>query len=298
MHPFQMAMATGNSTPSECEQQKTGDIDKQEEGEIAVLDALLDRGTGCPDDIASSADGPSGGGHVGSVITNMSPDVTGVANRVVISADGVGSTAPNTDKGGYVINSLQRGGKASIDDSQAVPGNRSGEAACGKNNTKTTSDIDYAIEYFRILRNCCVGYRIVPIRPYGKAWVDHQSLNSVGYCGENCQVGDAIRILTPSEKGDSIAKIKAIKSLGHGRYVFHIFWYYKKEEIERRLGVIEDWPIGNTHMRSTHMDVVLWDTTNGRASAEQLDKLCRGKIFDLTSNSVRNEADDQVAWAN
>lgn len=158
--------------------------------------------------------------------------------------------------------------------------------------------LDDAIEFFSIRKNCHKDHSIEPIEPYKTAWENLPSLNSVEYCGDVYRVGGVIKVVISGEKENSFAKIRDIKSLGDGRHVLHLFWYYEREEMRRFAGRRNiRWPTGNTHMRTTHMEVVMWDSANGKVSAEELNMLSPGKIFDLSCKSVRDETHKLVAWA-
>jgi hypothetical protein len=154
-----------------------------------------------------------------------------------------------------------------------------------------------AMEYFTVKNNCHEYHSIEPIDPYNIAWDSLQSHNSMEYCGDTYQVGGVIKVLVSGAEEDSITKIREIKSLDNGRYVLQILWYHREEIRFAGRRNICNWPTGNTHMRTTYVEVVMWDTVNGKVSAEQLDKLCPGKIFDLSRKSVRNKTHKLVVWA-
>lgn len=141
--------------------------------------------------------------------------------------------------------------------------------------------IQDALEYYTIKGNGSSTPCIKPIKPFQRPWIDLPSFETIDYSGEDLTVGNIIEIKTQDSGDNLIVEVNKIRSLQDGRYLFLVSWYCSRKEMyDSRCKNKEEWPQGHSHMKSTHMQVIMWDTTNRRVSTTESRKFSPGRIFD------------------
>jgi hypothetical protein len=119
-------------------------------------------------------------------------------------------------------------------------------------------------------------------------WQELESMPSV-YVERNLySVNDVVYILLQGEQDDSIARVRQIRDLGDGRKVICVLWYYSRREMRRlKCSNPGSWPRGSQCMLSTQMQILMWDTINGKVEAEAQDQLAEGKVIDVCDTPCR-----------
>lgn len=141
--------------------------------------------------------------------------------------------------------------------------------------------IQDAKEYYAIEGNGSSDQCINPIEPLQRPWSDLHSFETIDYHGEDLMVGNIIGVETQGSRDNSIVEIREIRGLEDGGYLLLVFWYCSKEEMYRSgCKNKKKWPQGHSHMKSTHMQIIMWDTTNCKMSTEESRKFSPGMIFD------------------
>lgn len=157
--------------------------------------------------------------------------------------------------------------------------------------TLTTSenleeDIEDEPECYRVVRNGHRNHRIVRLHKNVPQWKCLASLQDMTYRGGKYKVGDIVYILLQDYAKDSCAKICDIRDLGDGRKVISALWHFTIKDA-RSCGckTLKRWPKGKTHMLTNMLQILMWDTINGMADSEVLDRLESGKILDVCSKT-------------
>jgi len=180
----------------------------------------------------------------------------------------------------------------SINKNRTIPGCSllSGDAAA------RDRKIQDALEYYAIERSASSYPCIDPIEPSQRPWNELRSCKTIDYHGEDLTVGDVIEVETQGCGDNSIADIREIRDLGDDRYLLLVSWYCSKKEMhDSGCKNKKEWPRSHSHMISTHMQIIMWDTTNCKVSTEDSSKFSPGRILDWYHKPVlirRYEFDD------
>jgi hypothetical protein len=108
-----------------------------------------------------------------------------------------------------------------------------------------------------------------------------------------------VYILLQGEQDDSIARVRQIRDLSDGRKVICVLWYYSRHEVRRlKCSNPGSWPKGSRYMLSTQMQILMWDTINGKVETEVQDELAEGKVIDVCNKPCRIYDQDHcsVEW--
>ena len=179
-----------------------------------------------------------------------------------------------SDDGNQMINS--------VDESEPSPSGGRGKEYAILNHSLPSQDrnIRDALEYYAIEGNGSSDPCINPIEPFQRLWSDLHSFETIDYHGEDLMVGNIIGVKTQGSKDNSIVEIREIRGLEDGGFLLLVFWYCSKKEMDRSgCKDKKKWPRGHSHMKSTHMQIIMWDTTNCKMSTEESRKFSPGMIF-------------------
>jgi hypothetical protein len=100
----------------------------------------------------------------------------------------------------------------------------------------------------------------------------------VVFAHETYFVDDIVYILLQGEQDDSVAQLRQIRDLGDGRTVIFVSWYYSRDEVRRfHCDNMSSWPTGCSHMLSNQLQVLMWDTMNGKVKQKELDTMTASK---------------------
>ena len=184
-------------------------------------------------------------------------------------------------------------------------GDTSVDMAAAQPNSETTSqsddDIEAAPEYYSVVRN---GLKNHYIKRHDKGvpqWNSLTSLLYLDYHGVRYKVGDVVYILLLDNDEDSFAKIREIRDLADGRKVISVLWYFTAKDA-RSYGctTLKRWPKGKSHMLTSMLQVLMWDTINGMVDENVLKQVASGKILDVYAKTCKILESDAkaVAWIN
>lgn len=99
-------------------------------------------------------------------------------------------------------------------------------------------------------------------------WTEVRKLTSTSHAGVVYTVGDLVYNLLQGEREDAIAKIGEIRDLRDGWNLVYVSWYYSPDEAkEWSCSKMTELPIGCSHLLSTQVQVLMWETANGRVGA-------------------------------
>jgi hypothetical protein len=130
-------------------------------------------------------------------------------------------------------------------------------------------------------------------------WQQLESIPSVHVDTNLYSVDDVVYILLQGEQDDSIARVRQIRDLSDGRKVVCVLWYYSRREVRRlKCSNPGSWPKGSRYMLSTQMQILMWDTINGKVETEVQDELAEGKVIDVCDKPCRIYDQDHcsVEW--
>jgi hypothetical protein len=160
-------------------------------------------------------------------------------------------------------------------------------------------DVEAALEYYSVIRN---GRKNHYIMRHGRSvprWKNLTSLADLDYRGVRYKVGDVVYILLQNDTEDSFAKIREIRDLADGRKVISVLWYFTiKDARSYGCTTLKRWPKGKSHMLTTMLQVLMWDTINGMVEENVLNQLASGKILDVCTKACKILESDAkvVAW--
>lgn len=160
----------------------------------------------------------------------------------------------------------------------------------------TSQVVKPALELFTVRRSKRVNYSIQRKTVNVPRWRELCSLPSTSHAGVDYAVGDFVYILLQGNKEDAIAKIRDIKDLNDGRRVICVSWCCSEDEArEWRCSNMTEWPTGYSHMLSTHLQVLMWDTANGRVGEDERGCIVDGKILDLGGRTAKIYDNGEIA---
>jgi hypothetical protein len=155
------------------------------------------------------------------------------------------------------------------------------------------------VELYTIRNNGKLTYSIQRKRQATPKWQDLVSLPFVVFAHETYFVGDIVYILLQGEQDDSVAQIRQIRDLGDGRTVIFVSWYYSRDEVRRfHCDNMSSWPTGCSHMLSNQLQVLMWDTMNGKIKQKELDTTTASKVVDVFRKPCRlvDRCNKSVQW--
>jgi hypothetical protein len=156
-----------------------------------------------------------------------------------------------------------------------------------------------ALQLYMICNNGKTNYSVRRVRQTIPRWEDLASLSSIFYAGETYSINDTVYILLQGGQDDSLARIRQIRDLGDGRKLISVLWYYSQDEVEAIQGVsMRSWPKGCSHMLSTQVQVLMWDTMNGKVRGKEVEALVAEKVIDVFSKPCRilDQKDPSMEW--
>jgi hypothetical protein len=166
---------------------------------------------------------------------------------------------------------------------------RDGDISIDTTATETSSetsghpddDIEAALEYYSVVRNGRKSHYIMRKDKSVPQWKNLASLPDLYYRGVRYKVGDVVYILLQDDNEDSFGKIREIRDLADGRKVISVLWYFTiKDARSYGCTTLTRWPKGKSHMLTTMLQVLMWDTINGMVNENVLNQLASGKILD------------------
>lgn len=184
-------------------------------------------------------------------------------------------------------------------------GDTSVDMAAAQTNSETTGqsddDVEAALEYYSVVRN---GLKNHYIKRHDKSvpqWNSLTSLPYLDYHGVRYKVGDVVYILLQDNDEDSFGKIREIRDLADGRKVISVLWYFTAKDA-RSYGctTLKRWPKGKSHMLTSMLQVLMWDTINGMVDENVLKQVASGKILDIYAKTCKILESDAkaVTWIN
>ena len=119
-------------------------------------------------------------------------------------------------------------------------------------------------------------------------WQQLENISSVHVDRNLYSVDDVVYILLQGEQDDSIARVRQIRDLSDGRKVICVLWYYSRPEVRRlKYSNPGSWPKGSRYMLSTQMQILMWDTINGKVERGMLDQFAEDKVIDVCDKPCR-----------
>ena len=191
------------------------------------------------------------------------------------------------------LRNADRGGDTSVD------------MAAEQTNSQTTGqsddDVEAALEYYSVVRNGLKNHYIKRHDKSAPQWNSLTSLPYLDYHGVRYKVGDIVYILLQDNDEDSFAKIREIRDLADGRKVISVLWYFTAKDA-RSYGctTLKRWPKGKSHMLTSMLQVLMWDTINGMVDENVLKQVASGKILDVYAKTCKVLDSDAkaVSWIN
>ena len=156
-----------------------------------------------------------------------------------------------------------------------------------------------ALELYIISNNGKKTYSIKPIWQAMPEWQNLVSLPTVVFARENYSINDVVYILMQEGKDDPIAQIRQIRDLGGGRKVICVSWYYSRDEMRTmNCANMSLWPEDCSYMLSTQLQVLMWDTMNGKVAQKELEAVAVGKVVDVCAKPCRiiDRNDRSMKW--
>ena len=163
---------------------------------------------------------------------------------------------------------------------------------------RNSTSTEMAVTLYTIRNGGRKTYTVRRVRQSLPKWEDLQSLPSLSYTGQVYSIHDVVYIRMEDGR-DEMAQIRQIRDLGNSRKVILVLWYYSREETRTLKGVdMSAWPDESLYMVSTCMQVLMWDTLNGKVEHGKVSMLANGKIVDVCSNSCRiyDHNDGSMEW--
>lgn len=169
-------------------------------------------------------------------------------------------------------------------------------------------EIERATEYFTVKDNTSPFYTVELRASYStprhspKPWGSLEDLVSIKWNGITYKIGDIIHVRQDDERDPvEIAEVAEIKDLGDTRSVLRVFWFCSRDMVKRTLQRkdLRAWPRDRMNIKSTHMDVVMWDCATGKLSKADLRTICEGKVLNMSAKAPRVRRKDlaSVSWA-
>jgi hypothetical protein len=157
---------------------------------------------------------------------------------------------------------------------------------------------DPALELYIIRDSGKKAYSIQPVWQVLPKWQNLVSLSTVVSARENYSVNDVVYILMQGEQDDAIAQIREIRDLGDGRKVICVSWYYSRYEMRANCANMSLWPEDCSYMLSTQLQVLMWDTMNGKVEQKELEAVVAGKVVDVSAKPYRiiDQNNPSVEW--
>ncbi|KAJ9651683.1 hypothetical protein H2201_009265, partial [Coniosporium apollinis] len=165
----------------------------------------------------------------------------------------------------------------------------------------SSSEVECAVEYFTVINNTSPAYFIELQGSWSRAWHSPkpwdslQTLESVRWNGTVYRIGDVVYIREDDESDPiAVAEIAEIRSLDDTRSALRVFWFYSRHTVEGKLcrNDLRAWPKGRMHIKSTHMDVVMWDCATGKLSEADMQHIWEGKVLDMWAKAWRVRDED------
>jgi hypothetical protein len=76
--------------------------------------------------------------------------------------------------------------------------------------------------------------------------------------------------------------------LGDGRKLIYVSWYYSRDEMRTiHCANMSLWPDDCSYMLSTQLQVLMWDTINGKVAQKELEAVVAGKVVDVFAKPCR-----------
>ena len=163
---------------------------------------------------------------------------------------------------------------------------------------RNSTSTGMAVTLYTIRNGGGKNYTVRRVRQSLPKWEDLQSLASLSYTEQIYSIHDAVYILIEDGR-DEMAQIRQIRDLGNGRKVILVLWYYSREETRTLKGInMSAWPGESLYMVSTRMQVLAWDTLNGKVGQAKVSLLADKKIVDVCSKSCRiyDHDDGSMEW--
>jgi hypothetical protein len=183
--------------------------------------------------------------------------------------------------------------------SEMIPEHMRESPRVGMEMLQSTPSLSLAAEPY-VIRS--TGKGTFSVRTIGRGmpkWQQLESIPSVHLDRNLYSVDDVVYILLQGEQDDSIARVRQIRDLSDGRKVICVLWYYSRHEVRRlKCSNPGSWPKGSRYMLSTQMQILMWDTINGKVETEVQDELAEGKVIDVCNKPCRIYDQDHcsVEW--
>ena len=170
------------------------------------------------------------------------------------------------------------------------------------------TEIDPAVQYFDVVCNTSSGFRVrlqdTAIQSWhsAKPWSLLDSLPSTVWNGNVYRRGDIIYVRTGLNAGAfEVFEIAEIRDLGDSRNVMRGFWYYHRSHIKKKIRTahMRIWPRNRPYIKSTHMDVIMWDCATGHLPKEEKRLVVPEILCDMSGDSwvIEEQDAENVSWA-
>jgi hypothetical protein len=161
------------------------------------------------------------------------------------------------------------------------------------------SPVKPALELYTVCKNGHEDYSIERKTFKVPKWIELPILESTCHAGVTYKIKDTLYILLQDKQKNGVAKIRDIRDLLDGRNLILVSWYYSKDEARQwKCSNMIEWPTGCSHMLSTHLQVLMWDTANGKVTGEHLEQVVDKKIIHFRGKTAKiyDKSETEVRW--
>ena len=82
-------------------------------------------------------------------------------------------------------------------------------------------------------------------------------------------------------------QLQQIRALDEDRAAIVVSWCYSRNEVRRKCTNMNTWPKGCSYVLSTHLQVLMWDTLNGKVKQQQLQRMSTESVVDVSTSQRR-----------
>jgi hypothetical protein len=195
----------------------------------------------------------------------------------------------------------RRGNKRrpSAESSEMIPEHMRESPRVGMEMLQSTPSLSPAAEPYLIRSTGKGTFSVQTVSRGMPKWQQLESIPSVHVDRNLYSVDDVVYILLQGEQDDSIARVRQIRDLSDGRKVICVLWYYSRRKVRRlKCSNPGSWSERSRYMLSTQMQILMWDTINGKVETEVQDELAEGKVIDVCDKPCRIYDQDHcsVEW--
>jgi hypothetical protein len=106
---------------------------------------------------------------------------------------------------------------------------------------------------------------------------------SIVYAEETYDIGE-VAYISMEGAGREMAQLQKIRALDEIRVLILVSWCYSRKDVRNKCKNASTWPAGCSHMISTHLQVLLWDTMDGKVEDKQLQRISTEKVLDVSTS--------------